>query len=145
MDRKNAGAAEPAHGAGYNLAAKCVQTSKQMKAKTPHLPPSIFPTHQFFNGLWLKKQDFGPFVSACAQNVARPAPLSPGRRSGLSRAAFLSILLDKIRNMRYTYSLHRKILPARPPPGGSERLRLFEKPSAHNPPRELGKQRNFFI
>jgi hypothetical protein len=68
MDRKNAGAAEPAHGAGYNLAAKCVQTSKQMKAKTLAFASIYFSNSPILQWVMAEKTTFRAFrLSLCAK------------------------------------------------------------------------------
>jgi hypothetical protein len=55
-----------------------------------------------------------------------PVKSLSSRSERLSRAAFLSILLDKIRNIRYVFLLTES-LPARRLPGpGEESPRLFE-------------------
>jgi len=59
-------------------------------------------------------------------SVMPPVKSRSSRNERLSRAAFLSIILDKIRNTLYMFLLTESIPARRLPAPGEERPRLFE-------------------
>jgi hypothetical protein len=66
------------------------------------------------------------------------------RNERLSRANFLSIFIDKIRNMLYGL-LSTEAVPLGPTWAGREKLCGYLKPSDHNLPREPARTEHFFI
>jgi hypothetical protein len=74
-----------------------------------------------------------------------PVKSLPSRNERLSRAPFLPIFLDKIRNMRYVFLLTEPLPARRLPWPGEESPRLFENLPDRNPPREPKREERFLI
>ena len=69
----------------------------------------------------------GRWEASCPRQIA----LKPERAT--VEGDFLSILLDKIRNMLYVFLLTESLLARRRPGPGEEKPRLFDNLPDHNP------------